>query len=232
MKGVLVLATVGEVSDRGGVADRPSRVGRLLLGAELTGTAVPVARVAGIALIGLGVACWPGPPRVGMSIYSAAVTLYLAYLGVAGGASGRLLWPAVVLHLILTVLLLGYQRAKRCREHRAVLARRCRAGANAPLCSDLGSGVTQPLGCQRLVSPEPEAPPCSTMGGLSVARTRGGSTWPIRRRTSRRRSGNGRRRAAGASPTSIARSRARRTRRSCRSASTRCSSIRSRRRTA
>ena len=59
----------------------PSVVGRLLLGEELTGIAVPVARVAGIALIGLGIACWPGPPRVGMLTYSALVTLYLASLG-------------------------------------------------------------------------------------------------------------------------------------------------------
>jgi len=59
----------------------PSLVGRLLLGEELTGIAIPVARVAGIALIALGVACWPGTPLVGMLTYSAAVTLYLAPAG-------------------------------------------------------------------------------------------------------------------------------------------------------
>jgi len=36
---------------------------------------------------------------------SAAVTLYLAYLGITGSSTGLLLWPAVVLHLILTALL-------------------------------------------------------------------------------------------------------------------------------
>jgi hypothetical protein len=41
----------------------PGLVGRLLLGEELTGIAIPVARVAGIALVGLGMACWPGTPR-------------------------------------------------------------------------------------------------------------------------------------------------------------------------
>jgi len=51
------------------------------------------------------VACWPGPPLVGMLIYSAAVTLYLAYVGFADGLNGILLWPAVVLHVILTGLL-------------------------------------------------------------------------------------------------------------------------------
>ena len=83
----------------------PSLVGRLLFGEELTGVAMPVARVAGIALIGLGVACWPGTPAVGMLTYSTAVTLYLAYVGFAGGLTGILLWPAVVLHVILTGLL-------------------------------------------------------------------------------------------------------------------------------
>ena len=84
----------------------PSLVGRLLLGEELTGIAIAVARVAGIALIALGIACWPGPPRAGMLIYGAAVTLYLAYLGFAGGMNGILLWPAVILHVILTALLI------------------------------------------------------------------------------------------------------------------------------
>ena len=41
-------------------------------------------------MVGLGFACWPGPPRVGMLIYSAIVTLYLAYLGAAGGYGGVL----------------------------------------------------------------------------------------------------------------------------------------------
>jgi hypothetical protein len=105
MKGALIFAAVGEAATGLALLIVPSLVGRLLLGEELTGIAIPVARVAGIALIALGVACWPGPPRVGMLTYSAAVTLYLAYLGVAGGLSGILLWPAVVLHTVLSVLL-------------------------------------------------------------------------------------------------------------------------------
>ena len=105
MKRALIFAAVGEASTGLALLIVPGLVGRLLLGEELTGIAIPVARVAGIALIALGVACWPGPPRVGMLTYSAAVTLYLAYLGVAGGLSGILLWPAVVLHAVLSVLL-------------------------------------------------------------------------------------------------------------------------------
>ena len=105
MRRVLDLAAVGEAATGVALLIVPSLVGRLLLGEELPGIAIHVARVAGIALIALGVACWPGPPRVGMLIYSAAVTLYLAYVGFAGGLTGILLWPAVVLHVILTALL-------------------------------------------------------------------------------------------------------------------------------
>ena len=105
MKRVLVFAAVGEIGTGLGLLIVPALVGRLLLGESLTGIAIPVAGVAGIALIALGVACWPGPPRVGMLIYSAAVALYLGYLGLAGGLTGILLWPAVILHAILTALL-------------------------------------------------------------------------------------------------------------------------------
>jgi hypothetical protein len=40
-----------------------------------------------------------------MLIYSALITLYFAYLGFAGGSFGALLWPAVGLHMVLTILL-------------------------------------------------------------------------------------------------------------------------------
>ncbi len=109
----LTVAAVAEVVTGLALLIVPSLVGQLLLGVELTGIAVVVARVAGIALIALGVACWPGPPRIGMLTYSAAVTLYLAYLGLAGGFSGILLWPAVVLHGILTALLARASRSEK-----------------------------------------------------------------------------------------------------------------------
>ena len=105
MKSVLTLAAVGEAATGLALVIVPSFVWQLLLGEQVTGVAVPVARVSGIALIALGIACWPGPPLVGMVTYSAFVTVYLAYLGFAGGLTGVLLWPAVVLHVILTVLL-------------------------------------------------------------------------------------------------------------------------------
>jgi hypothetical protein len=102
---VLIFAAAGEVLTGLALIIGPTLIGQLLLGEELAGTAIPIARVAGTALIGLGIACWPGPPQVGMLIYSAVVTLYLAYLGLVDGVGGFLLWPAVVLHLVLSVLL-------------------------------------------------------------------------------------------------------------------------------
>jgi len=105
MKNVLIFAAVAEAATGLALLIVPSLVGRLLLGEELTGLALPVARVAGIALIALGIACWPGPPLVGMLTYSAVVTLYLAYLGFAVGLTGVFLWPAVALHGVLSILL-------------------------------------------------------------------------------------------------------------------------------
>jgi hypothetical protein len=105
MKKVLILAAVAEATTGLALLLVPSLVGQLLLGERLTGVAMPVARVTGIALIALGIACWPGPPVAGMLTYSAAVASYLAYVGFAGGLIGILLWPAIVLHLVLTAVL-------------------------------------------------------------------------------------------------------------------------------
>ena len=54
MKRVLIFAAVGEAATGLALLIVPSLVGQLLLGEELTGIAIPVARVAGIALIALG----------------------------------------------------------------------------------------------------------------------------------------------------------------------------------
>jgi hypothetical protein len=105
MKKVLVVAAIAEGVTGLTLLIAPSLVGRLLLGEELAGVAIPVARVAGIALMALGIACWPGPPLVGMLIYSAAVGLYLACLGFVVGFAGIFLWPAVAVHLVLSILL-------------------------------------------------------------------------------------------------------------------------------
>ena len=105
MKGALAFAAISEAVTGFALLIAPSLVGQLLLGEQLAGVAIPVARVAGIALVALGIACWPGPPLVGMLSYIAVITLYLAYLGLVGGLNGVLLWPAVALHGVLSILL-------------------------------------------------------------------------------------------------------------------------------
>jgi hypothetical protein len=106
MKKVLTIAAVAEAATGVALIVVPSLVGRLLLGADLAGVANPVARVAGIALLALGVGCWPGSTAFcGMLTYGALVTVYLAYLGLVGGFTGILLWPVVALHALLTALL-------------------------------------------------------------------------------------------------------------------------------
>ena len=82
----------------------PGLVGQLLFGAELAGVAATVARVAGIAIIGLSIACWPGPPRVAMLTY-ARRSRCTSLTSDSRGLTGILLWPAVFVHVILTALL-------------------------------------------------------------------------------------------------------------------------------
>jgi len=116
MSKALAFAAIGEAAIGAALLAVPSLVGQWLFGAELTGVAMAVARVAGIALIALGVACWPGTPLGGMLTYNAAVTLFLAYVGFAGGSTGMLLWPAVVVHAIMTALLAWASTSGRTRN--------------------------------------------------------------------------------------------------------------------
>jgi hypothetical protein len=105
MKKVLVFAAVVEAVTGLALLIVPSLVGQLLFGQQLTGVAIAVARLTGIALIALGIACWPGTPLFGMLAYNALVTLYLVYIGLAGEFAGVFLWPAVALHAVFLILL-------------------------------------------------------------------------------------------------------------------------------
>ena len=113
MRQLLALAAAGEAATGLVVLAYPPIVVRLLFGAEIAGTGIVMSRVAGIALIALGLACWPAsatgssPSRAlqAMLCYSLFATLYLACLGIGGERVGSLLWPATVIHAILTTLL-------------------------------------------------------------------------------------------------------------------------------
>ncbi len=113
MKNVLAPAAAGEGALGLVLLVYPPIVVRLLWGTEVAGAGIAVSRVAGIALISLGLACWPGsdagrrPSRAlrAMLCYSLLATLYLLYLGVRGEWVGVLLWPAVAVHALLAALL-------------------------------------------------------------------------------------------------------------------------------
>ena len=91
----------------------PQVVAQLLFGADAAGAGLPLARIAGMALLALGIACWPkagagdgaGRARTALLVYSALATIYLGVLAMDGELRGALLWPAVVVHLVVIVLL-------------------------------------------------------------------------------------------------------------------------------
>jgi hypothetical protein len=92
----------------------PSVVVRLLFGSLLdTSAAVTLGRVAGAALLALGVACWlaqyDAQSCAARGLVSAMVLYNLGAVVILGGAGirsqpvGIALWPAVVLHAVMTI---------------------------------------------------------------------------------------------------------------------------------
>jgi hypothetical protein len=114
---LLVVAAVVEAATGVALIFVPQAVASLLLGAELAGAGIAVGRVAGIALLSLGLLCWMSRQDANntavlsaMLAYNLLVTAYLVYLGFGGNLVGRLLWPAVGIHAVLT---LGFAYARR-----------------------------------------------------------------------------------------------------------------------
>jgi hypothetical protein len=99
----------------------PVIVVTLLVGTEVSGTATLLARCFGIALLALGLACWPrwqraegGSPALrAMLTYNVLIALYLAYVGAGRHLGGVLLWPAVGLHAVVALLLVWTGRGER-----------------------------------------------------------------------------------------------------------------------
>jgi hypothetical protein len=92
----------------------PSSTVALLVGAPLeTAPALTVARVGGAGLLALGVACWlaRGDTQsraakgliAAMLLYDIAAAGVLAFAGIGFGLNGVALWPAVVLHAVMSV---------------------------------------------------------------------------------------------------------------------------------
>jgi len=113
MKRFLTLTAIIEAATGLALIAVPAIVVRLLLGAEISGASIPLGRVAGAALLALGVACWLARDDtqsraarglvVAMLIYNIVATAVLAFAGIGLGLHGVVLWPAVVLHAAMGV---------------------------------------------------------------------------------------------------------------------------------
>jgi hypothetical protein len=92
----------------------PSLVPQIVLGTALDGAAAPVvARLAGAALLAIGVACWlarddaPGRAARGLLaavlLYNVCAAAVLAHAGAVSGLTGIGLWPATAIHAAMAV---------------------------------------------------------------------------------------------------------------------------------
>jgi hypothetical protein len=112
-KRFLILTAIIEAATGLALIAVPALVVRLLLGAEISGASIPLGRVAGAALLALGVACWLARDDtqsraarglvVAMLMYNIVATAVLAFAGISLGLHGVVLWPAVVLHAAMGV---------------------------------------------------------------------------------------------------------------------------------
>ena len=113
LKKLLEVAAVIEAATGLALIIHPPLLSQVLLGEGVSGAGMALGRVAGFALLSLGLACWPDressrantPALRALLTYNLLATLYLAYLGLGGQSVGSLLWPAVAIHAVLTLLL-------------------------------------------------------------------------------------------------------------------------------
>jgi xanthine/uracil permease len=122
-KHLFIVTAVIEAGTGLGLAVAPSVLVSLLIGASLDTPGMVVARVAGAALLSLGVACWLARNDeqsraatgliAAMLLYNIAAVSVLAYAGMGLGLTGIGLWPAVVLHAAMAVWCLACLRTKR-----------------------------------------------------------------------------------------------------------------------
>ena len=113
MKRFLTLTAIIEAATGLALIGVPAIVVRLLLRAEISGASMPLGRVAGAALLALGVACLLARDDtqssaarglvVAMLMYNIVATAVLAFAGIGLGLHGVVLWPAVVLHAAMGV---------------------------------------------------------------------------------------------------------------------------------
>ena len=118
LKKILAFASIVEVATGFALLIDPRFVVGLLVGPNLPAADIPMGRLPGIAILALGLACWPsgknaesGSPAVrGMFVYNLLIALFLVYLFNVGHLGGILLWPAVVLHAVVALFLIWSRR--------------------------------------------------------------------------------------------------------------------------
>ena len=117
---VLAFSSVVEIGTGLALMIEPALVVRLLMGNKEALEVIYVARFLGIALFALGIACWPNEQRSrsdtaafrGMLTYNMAVASFLAYLFIVDRIGGVLLWPGVILHAIVAVIMIWVWRGE------------------------------------------------------------------------------------------------------------------------
>ncbi len=111
---VLAFASVVEIATGLALLIDPRLVVTLLVGSATPVEEIPMGRLPGIAILALGLACWPNgqaahsgsPAFRGMLVYNVLIAAFLVYLFAIGHLGGVLLWPGVVLHAVVASLLI------------------------------------------------------------------------------------------------------------------------------
>ena len=89
---------------------RPQLFAWLVYGAEFSDAGKALGWLTGIALLVLALATWPTPAATSDAAssvraplaYNLLTTIYFVVVGIGGGLTGILLWPAVAVHAIVS----------------------------------------------------------------------------------------------------------------------------------
>lgn len=114
MKNLLTVTAISEFGTGLIMVMVPSRLVKLLLGSPIdSSVALTVARVAGVAILALAVACWlsrrseDSTALIGlvgaMVLYNTAIVLVLVHAAIGLAVSGIGLWPVVIFHTGMSV---------------------------------------------------------------------------------------------------------------------------------
>ncbi|MGC2194171.1 MAG: hypothetical protein WA628_05815 [Terriglobales bacterium] len=123
MKTLLIVTSLLEAGAGFALSASPSLLISLLLGSPLDSrSAAVVGRLAGVALLTLGLVCWlarndqqnrvTAGPVAAMLFYNVAIATLLAYARFGLGLSGIGLWPTVALHAGLAMWCIGCIRTR------------------------------------------------------------------------------------------------------------------------